>query len=52
MMSERHKNHEIILQEAENKAKKFESWYRELEKPFLTQKDELHRLKLEVIKYE
>lgn len=51
-MQYRHKNHETLLQEAEQKAAKFESWYRELEDPFLLQKEELHKLKLEVIKYE
>lgn len=51
-MQYRHKNHETLLKEAENKAAKFESWYKELEEPFLLQKEELHKLKLEVIKYE
>ena len=51
-MQYRHKNHETLLNEAEAKAEKFESWYREIEVPFLTQKDELHKMKLEVIKYE
>lgn len=31
----RNKNHEALLQEAERNAKKYEEWYRELEKPFL-----------------
>lgn len=51
-MQYRHKNHESLLQQAEKEAAKFESWYKELEEPFLTQKDELHKMKLEVIKYE
>lgn len=42
----RNRNHEALLQEAENSAKKYEAWYRELEQPFLVQKEELHKLKL------
>jgi len=34
-VTERHKNHENLLIEAENKAKNFELWYRELETPYL-----------------
>lgn len=51
-MQYRHKNHEALLLEAETQSKKFESWYKELEEPFLRQKEELHKMKLEVIKYE
>jgi len=41
-----------LLKEAEQAAAKFESWYKELEQPFLKQKEELHKMKIEVIKYE
>ncbi len=41
-----------MLKEAEQAAAKFESWYKELEQPFLKQKEELHKMKIEVIKYE
>lgn len=51
-MQYRHRNHETLLKEAENEAEKYKQWYKELEQPFIKQKEELHRLKLEVIKYE
>ena len=51
-MQYRHKNHETLLKKAEANADKFEGWYKELEEPFLKQKEELHKMKIEVIKYE
>ena len=51
-MHHRHQNHEELFKRETERGDKFQRWYKELEEPFLKQKDELHKLKLEVIKYE
>ena len=51
-MHHKHTNAEGLFRGEVERGDKFQRWYKELEDPFLQQKSELHKLKLEVIKYE
>lgn len=51
-MKYQHANNEALIKVEVEKAEKYLKWYKDLEEPFLTQKNDLHKIKLEVIKYE
>ena len=51
-MKYQHSNNEALIKVEVEKAEKYLKWYKDLEEPFLTQKNDLHKIKLEVIKYE
>jgi len=41
-----------VFRSEKDRADKFENWYKDMEVPYQATKDEAHRLKLEVIRYE
>jgi hypothetical protein len=51
-MKYQHANNEALIKVEVEKAEKYLKWYKDLEEPFLIQKNDLHKIKLEVIKYE
>ena len=51
-MAFKYEHHGEAFKQEKERADKFESWYQQIDKPFQALKDEAHRLKLEVIRYE